>query len=451
MLLSWLPLDQEKQRIIRWRLNGGLGSLIGPPGAGKTTAGAAEAITAAMEGGERVLLVAYTNAAANEYCLESCKLVGSEIAKELTIRTGQLEGYQQTNECPIKFTLDPYKIRKTPIVVTTTLSATDKYLPRDIEFDRVIIDETGIERLEHVLIPLQYCVDSGVRRRILSEWDSPYNTDELSSEILDFVDFLDDQQVTATFIGDPKQSKPISPESRDYSAIAYTAKRTRTETLKTTYRLPSNLDIIVDQFADYGGLRAHPSIKDRRLRLCKNPESPYTKLLDPEPIVTFIDVKGQELQEGISSYSNPTEAKAVVRLAKQIFWCTNGKASIMAISRYKEQRRLINKLAGNEGVPLDARTTTGALGTQADTVIVSITRNNPLYEVGAFGVLQDLNVAISRAREKLFIIGNWDMLERGWVKLPTTLSRGWRGVCWKLARLIDRHGARIIAPTPLIQ
>ena len=162
-------------------------------------------------------------------------------------------------------------------------------------------------------------------------------------------------------------------------------------------------------------------------------------------------MNAREVPEGISSYSNPTEAKAVVRLAKQIFRCTDGKTSIMAISRYKEQRRLISKFAGNEGFPLDARTTTGALGAQADTVIVSITRNNHLYEVGAFGVLQDLNVAISRAREKLFIIGNWDMLERGWIKLPTTVSRGWRGVCWKLARLIDRYGSRIVAPVPLIQ
>ncbi|MGA9149461.1 MAG: hypothetical protein WBZ36_02695 [Candidatus Nitrosopolaris sp.] len=42
-------------------------------------------------------------------------------------------------------------------------------------------------------------------------------------------------------------------------------------------------------------------------------------------------------------------------------------------------------------------TTRGALGTQADIVIFSLTRNNP-ERVGAAGTLQDINVAISRAR-----------------------------------------------------
>jgi superfamily I DNA and/or RNA helicase len=38
-------------------------------------------------------------------------------------------------------------------------------------------------------------------------------------------------------------------------------------------------------------------------------------------------------------------------------------------------------------------TTTGALGTQADIVLFSLTRNNPERNVGAAGTLQDLNVA----------------------------------------------------------
>ena len=55
-------------------------------------------------------------------------------------------------------------------------------------------------------------------------------------------------------------------------------------------------------------------------------------------------------------------------------------------------------------------TTTGVLGTQADIVIFLLTRNNPGRNVGAAGGLQDLNVAISRSKEKLIILGNFDMM-----------------------------------------
>jgi superfamily I DNA and/or RNA helicase len=55
-------------------------------------------------------------------------------------------------------------------------------------------------------------------------------------------------------------------------------------------------------------------------------------------------------------------------------------------------------------------TTTGVLGTQADIVLFLLTRNNPGRNVGAAGGLQDLNVAISRSKEKLIILGNFDMM-----------------------------------------
>jgi len=55
-------------------------------------------------------------------------------------------------------------------------------------------------------------------------------------------------------------------------------------------------------------------------------------------------------------------------------------------------------------------TTTGVLGTQADIVLFLLTRNNPERNVGAAGTLQDLNVAISRSKEKLIILGNFEMM-----------------------------------------
>ena len=41
----------------------------------------------------------------------------------------------------------------------------------------------------------------------------------------------------------------------------------------------------------------------------------------------------------------------------------------------------------------------------------------PERRIGAVGSLQDLNVAISRAKEKLFVVGSFEMMMNGWSSL----------------------------------
>jgi hypothetical protein len=90
-------------------------------------------------------------------------------------------------------------------------------------------------------------------------------------------------------------------------------------------------------------------------------------------------------------------------------------------------------------------TTTGALGTQADIVIFSLTRNNPERNVGAAGTLQDLNVAISRSKEKLIILGNFDMMLNGWSGIASSSGRHYqKSAARKLARLIDMKYGRVV-------
>ena len=94
-------------------------------------------------------------------------------------------------------------------------------------------------------------------------------------------------------------------------------------------------------------------------------------------------------------------------------------------------------------------TTTGALGTQADIVLFSITRNNPERNVGAAGTLQDVNVAISRAKEKLVILGNFDMMLDGWTS--SSARYRYKSPARSLARLVDsRYGKVIDAPRILV-
>jgi superfamily I DNA and/or RNA helicase len=93
-------------------------------------------------------------------------------------------------------------------------------------------------------------------------------------------------------------------------------------------------------------------------------------------------------------------------------------------------------------------TTTGALGTQADVVIFSLVRNNPERNVGAAGTLQDLNVAISRSKEKLIILGNFEMILNGWTAASYLNHR--KSPVRNLARLVEtKYGKIIDAPRVL--
>ena len=70
-----LGFDTEQLRVLSWRASTkDIAAVVGPPGCGKTTVGSALAVTMVAEGlANRVLLVAYTNAAVN--CVELCDML----------------------------------------------------------------------------------------------------------------------------------------------------------------------------------------------------------------------------------------------------------------------------------------------------------------------------------------------------------------------------------------
>ena len=150
-----LLLDSEQLRVLNWRAyNGDIAALEGPPGCGKTTVGSALAVKLIAEGiAKRILLVAYTNAAANEFAWELAYILGPS-APKLCIRTGNPTGIDPTLPIPFSRAIDILLEKR--IVISTNLSL--KRLPT-MRFDNMIIDEAGVERLEHLLWPFWFGVD----------------------------------------------------------------------------------------------------------------------------------------------------------------------------------------------------------------------------------------------------------------------------------------------------
>jgi superfamily I DNA and/or RNA helicase len=77
-------------------------------------------------------------------------------------------------------------------------------------------------------------------------------------------------------------------------------------------------------------------------------------------------------------------------------------------------------------------------------------RNNPERLVGAVGSLQDLNVAISRSKEKLIIVGSFEMMLNGSSSSYNLNHRLKQNFPRKLAHLVDnKYGEVVGAPSIL--
>jgi energy-coupling factor transporter ATP-binding protein EcfA2 len=430
-----LHLDEEQLRILNWRVdNQDIGAVVGPPGCGKTTVGSGLAVKIIAEGlGRRVLLVAYTNAAANEFCWELYNILGPA-AEKMCIRTGNPTGVDPL--LPITFSRSAYTLLEKRIIISTNLSL--KKLP-PIRFDNMIIDEAGIERLEHLLWPFWF----GVDREVQNE-----HREKAAVEIDDLMELISRCGAVATVVGDPKQSRPISPVRTDYSAIEWVMKRKRSDTLRISHRLPDMLSRLVNEFANYGGLKSAPEIAPRRLTLDYMPDVEYRLVIQPDEVVTWVDINGVEQPKGPTSWVNDSEAKACAKICNHLVHLT--RKSIVVVTRFTAQKQIIRYYLQRMGLEnIKVTTTTGALGTQADIVLFSLVRNNPERNVGAAGTLQDLNVAISRSKEKLIIIGNFNMMLNGWTSASSSSRR--KSPARNLAKLIDCKYGSIVQPPHILK
>jgi superfamily I DNA and/or RNA helicase len=201
----------------------------------------------------------------------------------------------------------------------------------------------------------------------------------------------------------------------------------------------------VNEFAKYGGLKSAPEIAPRRLTVEVLPEIEYRDIIQPDEVITWVDVNGNERPMGPTSWANELEAKACVKISNHLSKIAPKKTKVI-VTRFTAQKHIMRNYLQRMGdYDTKVTTTTGALGTQADIVIFSLVRNNPERNVGAAGTLQDLNVAISRSKEKLIILGNFDMMLNGWTAASSIgHTRGRISAARNLARLVDSKYGRVV-------
>ena len=119
-----------------------------------------------------------------------------------------------------------------------------------------------------------------------------------------------------------------------------------------------------------------------------------------------VDLDGEKHLKDSKSIINKLEADIAVSFANDYLNAGLEETDIGIISPYADQVKIIQ-----DRTPVEVKTVDGFQGREKEIIIISTVRSNENGNIGFLRDLRRLNVAITRAKRKLIIIGNIDTLK----------------------------------------
>jgi DNA replication ATP-dependent helicase Dna2 len=349
----------------------------GPPGAGKTWV-LAHLARLLVEDGQRVLVTALTHRAIDNALnklpqvdagLPVCKIGEERHAAELDVPNH--ETFDQSHFGDLS---GGYVVGATPFALQTHRLA-------NVEFDVVLFDEAS-----QVTLPLAIMGMLAAGKYV--------------------------------FIGDENQLPPVTVfselEQARTSIFAYLSGRSPATLLNVTYRLNDVLSGWPSQTFYQGQLKPSPAAAARRLKLSGR-ASRWDFILDPASPAVFLDLCHRN-----TTVRSRTEAETVVELILSLLGHGIPPQEIGVVVPYRAQSRLIRSLLrralGSEEVlgRLVVDTVERMQGQEREVVLVSFATASPAFALQMAGFLfqpQRLNVAVTRPRTKLILVGSRHMLD----------------------------------------
>lgn len=263
-------------------------------------------------------------------------------------------------------------------VVCATLTGLDPEILGDRIFDVAVIDEAG-QSIE----PASWTAIVRARRTILAG---------------------DHCQLPATVISQEAQRAGLGTSlmQRLLETPAMVDRIARRLTVQ--YRMHESIMSFSSQQFYEASLVADPSVAAHRLSELPNIA---TSELTETPLL-FIDTAGASFDEEVGSdgesRANPREAELAARLVTELLEAGLSASDIAVISPYAAQVRLLRELLPENGVEVD--TVDGFQGREKEAVVISLVRSNDRNEIGFLSDYRRMNVALTRARRKLIVIGD---------------------------------------------
>jgi hypothetical protein len=141
----------------------------------------------------------------------------------------------------------------------------------------------------------------------------------------------------------------------------------------------------------------------------------------PSP-VTWVDTRSLrgnvESRAGGTSLFNLAEARLVTSITRNLASHAPPNLTIGVITAYAEQRDVLRRLMGPHDWPperqLEIDTVDAFEGREKDIIVLSLVRANRRRDIGFLRLEQRLNVAISRSRRLLIVVGDTSTLRQGY-------------------------------------
>jgi regulator of nonsense transcripts 1 len=322
---------------------------------------------------------------------------------------------QEIYASPVAVRQAKQKIKNCQIAFTTCIGA-GLGLLRAQRFDIVIIDEASQQTEPASLVPL---VKGCSKAILVGDHVQLRPTVQQIALTMDFDVSLFERLYTsdATGIGQAEESK--MPES----SVGFMSRLM----LDTQYRMHKAIcEFSSDEFYD-GKLRTGITPESRPLfdsafpwPIADSPVSPASHLTNTEKARTvFIECTAREDFKG-KSKSNQGQVTLCVEVCKLL--CTvaagpqgvgeqktqpeGGKRSIGVLTPYAKQVELLKRLLSGLSHQVEVSSIDGFQGREADIIILVTVRCNEHHEIGFLRDLRRLNVALTRARSGLVVIGN---------------------------------------------
>ncbi|EPS95334.1 hypothetical protein FOMPIDRAFT_1132627 [Fomitopsis schrenkii] len=192
--------------------------------------------------------------------------------------------------------------------------------------------------------------------------------------------------------------------------------------LNVQYRMHAQIAAFPSKTMYQNKLTSHPSVASHLLKDLPNAnasdEDEEKELLGTP--VAFFDTAGCEYYERVEgdgdegSRCNENEATVVRKYIEELINVGVSPAQIAVITPYQAQVTLLASLLRPVyGLELEIGTVDGMQGREQEAVIISLVRSNAKREVGFLKDKRRLNVAMTRARRHLCVVGDSSTIRHG--------------------------------------
>ncbi len=282
----------------------------------------------------------------------------------------------------------------------------------DADFDLAIVDEAGQICLPDLLVPLVRA------RRAVLVGDHQQLPPFVDNEVQNWLKTLSLQKQEALSLAEEEEHRAIADlltRSAFELLFSESARNGRLITLTEQFRMPG----VIASFASrhfYGGQLV--TARSSPLRVDPLFQRPLA-LVDTSDVVFSARKEqrhlGSEHWKAVPGYSNQIEAGLIARIAA---YYEEAQRDWVIIVPYRAQAQCIihclQQYIDASDLRLEERVATvdSFQGGECDNVLYGFTRSNQKGEVGFLKELRRLNVAITRARQQLVLVGDLSTLTR---------------------------------------